>query len=897
MQQINWYNIKVEDIILQFNSRIEGLNSEEAQEHEEVYGKNVLKEVLPPTMLSVFLGQFRSPFAYVLLGAVAIVLFLGHFVDAVIIFAVLLLNAVIGTFQEGKAQATLSSLQKVVKSYATVIRSGKPVVIEDSQVVAGDIIMLKDGDLVPADSRLIEANDVQVNESALTGESTLVHKEAGVIDETKVPVADQTNMIFKGTYVVSGLATAIVVRTGQETHIGTIAQKLQDIDSDVPLKKNIENLSRAILMIVTAAILIVFVVGILQGKSAVEMFITSVALAVSAIPESLPVVVTLVLALGVWNMSQKKVLVKHLQAVEALGQAQVIAVDKTGTVTKNQMNVEKLFMDGQYFDIEGDGYKPEGRVMQAKEIISPTDERLVLAGRACAFTAVASITYDTEKEQWQRLTGDPTEVSLLVFAQKLGIVRDEIEEKFKQVYEIPFDFHAKHHTAVNLVEDDERFLTTAGSPDVLLEHSTTIWKNGRAQAITHEDREELAHAMEEMSTDGYRIIALACSFNPPEKDSDINKKDLPDLTFLGLVAIADSIRAEVADSVAQALAADMRVVMITGDRSKTAEAIARKVGIFEEGDVILTGRDLDELSDEDLIERLRRTTIFARVSPEHKMRIVSLYKKSGQIIAMTGDGVNDALSLVAADLGVSMGKGGTEVAREASDIVLLDDNFGHIIDAAEEGKQIYHSIQRTVSHLLSTNMGELLVITIAVLLGWPLPLLATQIIWLNMVTDSFLITALVFEPREKDLLLDKSRKPSKWIIDGLMLIRMSLVSIVMTVVTLVLFVQFSDVDLAKAQTMALALLTTFQLFNIMNVRSYSRSIFSQNPFKNRWLFLSIGMVITLTIVAIYTPFMNTVLHTVPLAAAEWGLILCAGLTVIVAEEIRKIIYRAIKGFK
>jgi Ca2+-transporting ATPase len=906
MQNKEWYREDISRILCLFNtSQDRGLTENRVLDLRKKYGENILSQAKVKTKKEIFISQFKSPLIYVLIVAELIVLALGDVVEGGIILFIIILNSIIGTFQEGKAQNTLAALRRMVKSYATVIREGREIRIPDVELVPGDIVLLKDGESIGADSRIIESNSLKVNESSLTGESSAVTKTDGQISAVNLGTSDQVNMVFRGTYVVSGLAKVVVVRTGIHTVIGKISRKLTNLNIDVPLKKNIENLSKVLVWIVLLSSLAIFVVGISNGHAVVEMFETVVAIAVSAIPESLPVVVTLILATGVWRMSQQNVLVKRLQAVEALGQAKVIALDKTGTITKNQMAVEKVFTDGKMYDVSGSGYEPTGEIFlsagansdkkqidSGEQIDVPKNSALDLIMKVSAFTSIAEILKKTNPEKpgdidYVLSYGDPTEASLLVLAQKFGYEKEKLLKKYPQVLEIPFDMENKHHTTVNDM-GDANTLFVAGSPEVILDKCDRGWVNDGEVKIDKALQHEYENAINDLSKEGYRVLALAIKNNSSEK---VDGAKLPELTLVGFVGIADTIRDEVEAAVQSVRNAGMRVAMITGDHVQTAEAIATKVGIFRPGDKVMSGRELKELNDEQLMHALDNVTVFARVSPDDKMRIIESYKRRGETVAMTGDGVNDALSLVSADLGVAMGKIGTEVAQEASDIVLLDDDFGDIVSAAEEGRNIYFTVRKSVVYLLATNLGELLVIMLAIFADMPLPLLATQIIWLNLVTDTFLVAALAFEPKEKNLMDRTFRKPSKYLLDKFMALRIVLVASLMTIVTLWMFTQYMNVDMVKAWTVSLTVLTVFQWYNIFNVRSSHESVFKSNILSNKYLIAGLFMAILMHMFAIYNPFMQSLLQTTGLNLAEWGIIMLVGVSIIVVEEVRKLIYR------
>lgn len=882
----NWHTRSVPLIIDELRTSEFGLNGAEAARRLRESGGNVLPEKKPDSLAKIFLRQFRSPLIYILFGAAVVVLLMGEIADGAIILAVLLFNAIVGTLQEGKAQNTLRALKRLVETKAVVLREEKELIIPDSEVVPGDILILPEGAKVAADARLMLVRNLRTDESSLTGESEPVHKTDTVLSGKEKHIADQSNMVFKGTNVVAGSGRAVVVATGMKTAIGKIAQEISSIDSEVPLKSNIEHLSRAIIIVVALIGSALFLLGLFQGYSIRTMFSTVVSLAVSIIPEGLPIVMTLVLATGVWRMSKRNALVKELQAVEALGQANVIAVDKTGTITRNELVVQEVWVDRQLYRIDGAGYEPKGEIRLDNIVIDPAESPgLLYAGKCAAFCASGRALYSEEESRW-RVTGDPTEAALLVFGQKVGFHKDTLERTSPLVGEIPFDYRLKYHGTLHSHEG-KKFLTIIGAPEEVLKLSSTIWRGGHHSLEKH-DREEIEKIVSAMSSKGLRVLALAV-----ESDSHIpmQPEHVRNLTFVGLYGMKDGLREEVREAMLRSEEAGIRVVMITGDHTLTARAIAKEAGIFHAGDLVLTGHEIDVLSDEDLAERLAKTSVFARVTPDHKLRIINAYKRRGEIIAMTGDGVNDAPSLVAADLGVSMGRIGTEVAKEASDIVLLDDNFGSIVSAVEEGRSIYYSIKKVILYLFSTSAGEALTLIGALLLGLPLPLLAAQIIWLNFVTDGFLDMALAMEPKEQGLLTRKFSRPRKYIVDAPMFRRIALVAIVMMMGTLYLFKDYVDADMTKAWTIALTTLAVFQWFNAWNCRSDTKSIFQMNPFSNKYLIGATAIVIALQILALHNPFLQSILHTTPLTFNEWMMMIGVASTILIADEVRKFFLR------
>ena len=875
----NFNTRSLSEVFEKLKTNEQGLNTEEAKKRLEEYGPNKLPEAKADSLAVIFLRQFQSPLIYILLGASALVFFIGETADSLIILAVLLFNAIVGTFQEGKAQNTLIALKNFVETKATIFRDGTDIIIPDTEVVPGDILILEEGEKIPADAQVVRSYDMKVDESALTGESEPVHKTD----------SEKENMLFKGTHIVAGHGSAVVIGTGLNTKIGKIAKEITAIESEIPLKKNIRDLSRLIVIAVAVICSVLFIIGILSGKSVVEMFATVVSLSVSIIPEGLPIVMTLVLSTGVWRMSKRNVLVKRLQAVETLGQARIIAVDKTGTITKNEMMIQKVYVDGKTFDIGGTGYEPKGDILLNNMAVDAVNHpELLFVGKIASLCSNARVMYSEETKTW-RISGDPTEAAVLVVSQKLGFHKDELLRESPLLSEVPFGYQHKYRAVLHQT-GEYRTLSVIGAPEVVLNASKKIWHEGKEQILTKELREELENVLLSLSQKGLRVVAVAERLS---KHDAIKTENVHDMVFVGFLGMKDTLRGEVAEAMQKTMNAGMRVVMITGDYEITAKAIAQEAGIFREGDTVLTGKEIDELSEKELSERIIKTSVFARVTPEHKLRIINAYKQRGEIIAMTGDGVNDAPSLVAADLGVSMGKIGTEVAKEASDIVLLDDNFGSIVSAVEEGRGIYKTIKKVILYLFSTNAGEVFTLAGALFMSIPLPILPAQIIWLNFVTDGFLDVSLAMEPKEKGLITGGFQRPKKYLVDKLMAYRMALMAIPMAIGTLYLFTRYYQTDIAKAWTISLVTLAIFQWFNAWNCRSEDRSIFTMNPFSNKFLIGATGIVITLQLFAVYNPIMQKILHTVPLQPNEWGMCATVAFSIVVVEEIRKFFYRRI----
>ncbi len=880
-----WFAKSIKEVLTDLDTNLHGLAENESKNRLLKYGQNKLPEAKSDSLLVIFLRQFQSPLIYILFAAAIVTFFLKEFSDGGLILFVLFFNAIVGTIQEGKAQNTLSALKNFVTTKATVLRDGRESIISDSELVPGDIIVLREGEKIPADARLLNSNQLRLDESTLTGESVPVVKIADVLETVRLPISEQKNMIFKGTHIVAGNGKAIVVATGLDTFIGKISKEIATIDTEIPLKTNIRYLSRLIVLAVLVIGALLFFLGLARGSTLPEMFRIVVSLAVSIIPEGLPIVMTLILASGVWRMSKRHALVKKLQAVEALGQTKLIAIDKTGTITRNEMVIQKVFIDNKFFQITGEGYEPKGEVSFGGKLVQPEDyPELNTLALYSLLSSGANLSF--QKDGWQ-ISGDPTEAAMLAFANKLGVDRDEAEKDWPKITEAPFDYRFKLHAVVNQSGSRE-MMTVSGAPETVLKLSQKIWRSGGIEELSSAEIRKLELTFQEMSKEGLRVVAIATSDEIPK---NLGLDEINSLTFLGFLGMKDALRPEVRNAIQNARSAGMRIVMITGDHPITARAVAQEAGIFSEGDTILTGDELEKLSETELSENITHTSVFARVTPEHKLKIIRAFRARGEIVAMTGDGVNDAPSLVAADLGVAMGKIGTEVTKEAADIVLLDDNFDSIVSAVEEGRAIYKTIKKVILYLFSTSVGEVLTISGALILGWPLPILPAQIIWLNLVTDGFLDVALAMEPKEEGLLKGKFKSSNKYLVDSLMVKRIVFMAVPMMIGALYLFSRFYQVDITKAWTISLTTLAVFQWFNAWNCRSEKKSIFQMRPFSNLFLVGATVIVILLQLMAVYNPVMQKILHTTPLSWLEWVEILGIGSSIIIVEEMRKFFAR------
>ena len=881
-KEVNWHNISKVSLLEKLNTGENGISEVEAKKRIEEYGKNKIPDLKKKGIFYIFLSQFKDPLIYVLMIASVVVNFLGEYTDGIIIIVVLILNALIGTLQELKARKTLDSLKEFAKGNAIVLREGVEYEILDEDLVPGDVIVVREGYKIPADGRLIYTEDLKINESALTGESNSVSKTDHIFD-IETPIPDRKNMLFKGTLCVSGYGLGVVTQTGSLSYVGKISEQLLDIDTEMPLKEKIEKFSKVIGISVFFAVIFMIVLGYLRGLSFYELFFTATAVSVSLIPAGLPIVITLVLARGVYKMAKKNALVKNMQAVEALGQASVVAVDKTGTITKNELMVERVFVDNKTFMVLGSGFRSDGDIVyDDKPIEVANHPEILFAGKIATFCSSATVEFTKEDEI--KILGDPTEAALTVFGQKAGFRKSDLESEEPLILNIPFNFKYKFHATLHKIKESEYKLSVIGAPESVLSRISHIWTSDGVREINNEDKERIYSKIEEFSTTGLRVLAFAYD---KRKNTELDLDKMPRIIFGGLYAMADVLREEVSRAVSIVTNNEIKVVMITGDFVGTAKAIAEQANIYKKGDKIITGAEIDILSISELSKKLSGVTVFARVLPEHKLKIVEAYKLRGDIIGMTGDGVNDALSLQAAHLGISMGKGGTDVAKDASDIVLLDNNFKSIVSAIEEGRSIYDTIKKVVLYLISTSMGEFFSIAGSLLFGFPLPLYPSQILWLNLVTDGFMVVSLGFESGTR---INNTERNSS-IITKLGGLRAILMSLTMAFFTLITFSVYYGMNSPKAWTMSLTVLAAFQWFNAWNVRSVNKSAFYK-PFSNKYLVLGLFCAVSSHVFAVYNPFMQEILRLAPLGFYDWLIAISIASSILLVEEIRKIIFNS-----
>lgn len=862
---VNYYNLSISDSIKSIDTSQKGLSEKEARNRLEKYGVNELKQRNKISPFQILIRQFTSSIVFILLAALVISLLIGEKLDAIVISTIVVLNGAFGFVQEFKAEKAIEALRKLTALKATVIRNGIEAEIDSRELVPGDIILLETGSKVPADTRLIDIAAFQVDEASLTGESVPSNKTTGPLDNN-ILVNDQKNMVFMGTIVTKGHAKAVVTGTAMDTEIGRIADMVQEAEEKLtPLQVKLKKFGKWLGFVTIGICIVVFGVGVLreylttdlfETSFVIEMFLASVALAVAAIPEGLPAIVTISLAFGVRRMAKRNALIRKLPAVETLGCTNIICSDKTGTLTKNEMTVREIYFNNRLIEVTGDGYTLEGSFTQTdgEEVDISSLELLFRSSTLCNDSRL------NHNERWE-IFGDPTEGALLVSAGKAGFKKTEMEDRFPRIDEIPFDSERKCMTTIHRV-NEENTAYIKGAPDVILDHCKYISINGQVKDITGEDRKKILDVNHKMASKALRVLgfaykSLAEKYTPK---SEIVEKDL---IFIGLQAMIDPPREEVRESIIKCRSAGISTVVITGDHKLTAIAITKELGLFKEGDKALSGEELDKLSDDELDEIVESIVICARVSPEHKVRILNALKKRGHVVAMTGDGVNDAPALKNSDIGVAMGITGTDVAKEASDMVLTDDNFASIVNAVEEGRGIYNTIKQFIQYTLSSNLGEILVVFLAILIGWPLPLIAIQILWVNLLTDGLPGLALGLDPFDKDIMKNPPRKRDEKIISRDVIQNILIVGLVMGTGTLFMFYGYG-VETVKAKSIAFTTLVMFQLFNVLTYRAKNFKIDIKT---SKYLMASVVISILMQFAVLYTP-LNIAFKTVPLGPVD-----------------------------
>ncbi|WP_082863552.1 cation-translocating P-type ATPase [Thermodesulfatator autotrophicus] len=874
------HSLKLEELFSFLESSFSGLSLKEAKKRFEIYGPNELEESPKKSPLKLFLAQFANVLIFILLVAAGISLLVGDKIEAVVILLIILACGILGFLQEWKADKALAALKEMAAPEAVVVREGKHLKIPAREVVPGDILVLTAGDKIAADVRLVESVNLKIDEAPLTGESIPVTKDASLILPPETPLPDRRNMAFAGTTVINGRGLGLVVATGKATEFGKIAHMLKGVEEEkTPLEKRLAVIGRwlGVLSLIVAAVAAAF--GIMRGHSWLEMFLWGVSLAVAAVPESLPAVVTAALAIGVSRMAKRRAIVKRLPAVETLGSTTVICTDKTGTLTKNEMTVKKIWAGDKLFEVTGAGYETQGQILYQGKPVDifhhPDLYHTLLVGLLCN---------DARLEDG-KFIGDPTEIALLVAGLKAGLK----PEAFERVAEVPFDSDRKRMSVVVRERANGRYLVlTKGSLESILDVSSHYQKDNQILPFTSKEKQKLVQITDNLADEALRVMAFA--FRETEhmpSQTEIEK----DLIFCGLQGMIDPPRPEVREAVKKCKEAGIRVIMITGDYAKTALAIGYDLGIVSErsSGFVLTAKEVETFSDQELKEKLKEVSIFARVSPSHKLRLVKLLKEEGHVVAMTGDGVNDAPALKAADIGIAMGITGTQVAKEASDIILADDNFATIVAAVEEGRTIFDNIKKYMLFLLSFNLSEILVLIAGFLKGLALPLTAIHILWINLVTNGPPALALGVDPPSPDLMKRPPRPPEEGVFTRRLVALITVFSVLIALFLLPVF----DYALSSSQSVIFAQTVLFTGFVLMAVavayvsRSEYLNIWKFNPFANKWLNLSVLFMVISQVVIVQCPFFNKYLHTVSIPGKWWFILSALALFYLFPAELLK----------
>jgi Ca2+-transporting ATPase len=876
MEDTCWHHLTAQDALRLLDTSGSGLAHAEASARLERVGPNMLTEEAHVSPLWILLAQFKNFLVVLLVCATGLSLLLGHTLDAVVIFSIVILSALLGFYQEYRAERAMRALKAMAAPTASVIREGEPVEIPSAEVVPGDVVVLTTGDRVPADARLLEAANLRTEEAALTGESTPVEKDPTVVLDDDAGIGDRRNMVFAGTLVSYGRGQAVVTTTAMRTELGRIATMLQSVDEEPsPLAVKMDFIGKRLGLGCLAVSAGVVCVGIARGHPMLDMLIWGVSLAIAAVPEALAAVVTGALAIGVQRAARRRAIIRRLPAVETLGCTTVICSDKTGTLTRNEMTIRKIFTSGRVLGVTGVGYDPVGDLLAddgpVRSSADPTLLRMVHAAALCNDAAFVG------NNGTRRLKGDPTEGALLVLAEKAGVGNGTIRQAWPRVAEVPFDSERKRMTTVHRGPDGSIVAFVKGAPEGILERCVAWELGGQATALTAESRRHVLEVGDRLAGEALRVLGLAFRRLDGVPDPAASGRVETDLTFLGLVGMIDPPREEARAAIGSCWQAGIQTVMVTGDHKLTAAAVARELGLLSDGRDergVLDGRDLERLSEEDLAKGVDRVAVYARVSPEHKLKIVNAWKRRGHVVAMTGDGVNDAPALKRADIGVAMGITGTDVTKEACDMLLTDDNFASIVAAVEEGRVIYDNIKKYLTFLLSCNVAEILLLGMAGFIGWPLPLVALQILWVNLTTDGLPALALGVEPGEPDLMQRPPRRAGDAFFGPAVVTALSALSLTIFVgLAPVFYVYWQTEGIPKAQTMTFVTLILFELFFAHSCRSLRFTVLQLGPFGNRWLWLATLGSAAMTLVVLYVPSWARAFHLVPLRWQDWAVAL------------------------
>jgi Ca2+-transporting ATPase len=893
MASESWHAMDSEEALKALNSNEKGLSQEEAQKRLAEYGPNELQKEERASPIRMFLEQFTDILIIILLIATGLSVAIGEIIDAIVIMAIVIATAVLGFVEEFRSEKAVEALKKMTAPTAMVLRDGKEVKIAAIEIVPGDVVFLYTGDKVPADARLIKSINLKIDEAPLTGESAPVNKDINVCN-AEVPVNDRRNMVFTGTVVVYGRGEAVATSTGMKTEFGKIAKMVQMTEEETtPLEKRTQSVGKWIGMLSVGICLAVAAIGMVEGREIIDMILWGVSLAVAAVPEALPAIVTGALAVGMYRMARVHTIVRKLPAVETLGCTSVICSDKTGTMTKGQMTVQRVYVNDQIAKVSGIGYEPEGEFLIEDKKLDPKNEGLQTLLTAAALCNDAKLERDTATERWI-IKGDPTEGALIVAAAKAGLWKEDLEQQQPRIGEIPFSSETKRMTTMHIVSGKKKIAYMKGAPEIVLEKCTKFLMNGKTSKLNETVRAKILKVNEAMAKQALRNLGFAFK-ELPETVSSCDEKIEKDFVFAGIMGMIDPPREEVKAAICTCKKAGINVVMVTGDHKLTAVAVAKELNLLgenEEEESVLTGEELEKLSDEQLAEIVEKVVIYARVSPEHKVRIVKAWKTKGQVVAMTGDGVNDAPALKMSDIGVAMGITGTEVTKEASDMVLTDDNFASIVKAAKEGREIYDNIKKYLTYLMRCNIMEILVMFIAVISvpylaniyssGSPtevvgsatIALTAAQLLWVNLTTDGLPAIALGIDPGDPDIMERKPRDPNESVFTRDVKTYLSLVPILMTV--LLLFGYFfyrpweSQHQLTEARTQLLTAMILMELANAISARSLKYPVWKVGVFKNRFLWYAVMSSFFLQLIVLYTPGLNSVFDVNAPEPLDWA---------------------------
>lgn len=894
-EEKNWHSKELQEVLHVFNSNVGGLSTAEANERLQRFGRNQLPEPKRRSYFTIFFGQFLNPLIYLLLLAALIAFLIGEGKDSIVILVVVFLNALIGAFQEGRAEQSLDALRKLSRLQSRVRRQGAEQLIEASEIVPGDILVLAAGDAIPADARLMESTQVTTAEAALTGESLPVEKAIESLPLDTL-LADRRNMIYAGTYVHSGRGLAVVTATGLENEIGKIASlAISAVQPKTQLELKIHQFGRNLIYASILVCVLVITIGLFHGFPIAEIFMVAISQMVSLVPEGLPVAMTIALAVGVQRMAKRGTIVRRLSAVETLGSTTVICTDKTGTLTKNEMTVTNIYLPVRQRNITvtGVGYVPNGSFIENNQEVNPLNDKILFRlTQACILCNDAQLlSPSTQNSPW-KILGDPTEGALLTLASKTKIDLQGTRQTCPRHAEIPFDSNVKMMATENLIDGDN-IVFIKGAPEILLDYCKDIDSEQGQGALTAEMRNQIHIAASKMADSALRVLAFAYVKSVSIDGKSGFKSFYRQATFIGLVGQIDPPRNEVAQAVNESHRAGIKTVMVTGDHKATGMAIARSLGISQAGDMAIDGKELEALSDSELENTIDRITVFARVHPAQKLRIVETLQRKGHVVAMTGDGVNDAPALVKADVGVCMGITGTEVAKEASKIIITDDNFATIVAAVAEGRLVYQNIKKLILFLFVTSIDEVIVLFLALLFGYPVPLAAVQILWINLVTEGTLTINLIMDPAEGDEMQRAPVLPQEPLLDKTIMARIPLMVLSSVVSTFGWFVfrTSQGVSAEVVRTETFTILAVCQWFNVLNCRSSMRSAFSWDLIKNPWLIGGLILGNVLHVAVIYWEPLSKFFHTVPIAPTQFFAIGVVASLVLWTEEIRKFILR------